>query len=171
MLFTCFGQKVALGDLQFLLLRVRRHFDDLHAVKQRAWNGLDRVGGHEEHDAAEVDRNFKIVVAEGAVLLAVEHLQHGAGRVAAEIVAHLVDFVEQEYRVHRASLFHSGDNPPRIAPIYVRRWPRISASSRTPPSDTCTNCRPTALAIARTMDVCPRRAGRRSTESGRAYPA
>ena len=52
------------------------------------------------------------MVAECAVLFAVEHLQHGAGRVAAEIVAHLVDFVEQEYRVHRASLLHAGDNPP-----------------------------------------------------------
>src|SRR5829696_6246150 len=33
---------------------------------------------------------------------------------------------------------------PGSAPMYVRRWPRISASSRTPPSDMRTNSRPVA---------------------------
>ena len=36
---------------------------------------------------------------------------------------------------------------PGSAPIYVRRWPRISASSRMPPSDTRTNFRSSELAI------------------------
>ena len=36
---------------------------------------------------------------------------------------------------------------PGSAPMYVRRWPRISASSRTPPSDSRTNLRPVARAI------------------------
>ena len=36
---------------------------------------------------------------------------------------------------------------PGIAPMYVRRWPRISASSRTPPTDRRTNLRPIAFAI------------------------
>ena len=36
---------------------------------------------------------------------------------------------------------------PGSAPMYVRRWPRISASSRTPPSDRRTNLRPVARAI------------------------
>ena len=89
------------------------NFDNLHAVKEWGGNRVDAVGGGNEHDAAEVEGQFEIVVAECAVLLAVKHLQHGAGRVAAEIMAHLVDFVEQEYRVHRASLLHAGDNPPR----------------------------------------------------------
>ena len=40
---------------------------------------------------------------------------------------------------------------PGSAPMYVRRWPRISASSRTPPSDWRTNLRPSARAID-----CPR---------------
>ncbi len=34
---------------------------------------------------------------------------------------------------------------PGIEPMYVRRWPRISASSRTPPSDMRTNLRLVAL--------------------------
>src|SRR5207249_3310728 len=36
---------------------------------------------------------------------------------------------------------------PGSAPTYVRRWPRISASSRMPPSDRRTNLRPMARAI------------------------
>ena len=34
---------------------------------------------------------------------------------------------------------------PGIEPMYVRRWPRISASSRTPPRLMRTNLRPVAL--------------------------
>src|SRR5919202_1731383 len=36
---------------------------------------------------------------------------------------------------------------PGSAPMYVRRWPRTSASSRTPPSDMRTNSRSVARAI------------------------
>ena len=39
--------------------------------------------------------------------------------------------------------------------MYVRRWPRISASSRTPPSDMRTNSRPVARAIDSPIDVLP----------------
>ncbi|MCY1535577.1 hypothetical protein D9M68_709890 [compost metagenome] len=44
------------------------------------------------------------MVAEGVVLLGVEHLEQRARRVAAEVGAQLVDFVEQEQRVARADL-------------------------------------------------------------------
>ena len=37
---------------------------------------------------------------------------------------------------------------PGSAPMYVRRWPRISASSRTPPSERRTNLRPVARAMS-----------------------
>ena len=36
---------------------------------------------------------------------------------------------------------------PGSAPMYVRRWPRISASSWTPPSEIRTNLRPSARAM------------------------
>ena len=48
---------------------------------------------------------------------------------------------------------------PGIAPMYVRRCPRNSASSRTPPSDIRSNCLPNARAIEHTeeiFDVGPR---------------
>ncbi len=44
---------------------------------------------------------------------------------------------------------------PGSAPMYVRRWPRISASSCTPPSDTRTNLRPIARAIDWPSEVLP----------------
>jgi len=49
-----------------------------------------------EHDLGEVEIGVDVVVEEGAVLVGVEDLHKGRGRVAAEIHAHLVDFVEQE---------------------------------------------------------------------------
>ena len=44
---------------------------------------------------------------------------------------------------------------PGIAPMYVRRWPRISASSRTPPTEMRTNLRSSARAIEWPSDVLP----------------
>jgi hypothetical protein len=44
---------------------------------------------------------------------------------------------------------------PGIAPMYVRRCPRISASSRTPPSDTRMNLRFVARATDLASEVLP----------------
>src|ERR1700742_258104 len=44
---------------------------------------------------------------------------------------------------------------PGSAPTYVRRWPRISASSRTPPRATRTNLRPRVRATDSPSDVLP----------------
>ena len=44
---------------------------------------------------------------------------------------------------------------PGSAPTYVRRWPRISASSCTPPSETRTNFRPSARATDSPSEVLP----------------
>ena len=44
---------------------------------------------------------------------------------------------------------------PGMAPMYVRRWPRISASSRTPPTEMRTNLRPSVRAIEWPSDVLP----------------
>ena len=44
---------------------------------------------------------------------------------------------------------------PGSAPTYVRRWPRISASSRTPPRATRTNLRPRARATDSPSEVLP----------------
>src|SRR6056297_789436 len=44
---------------------------------------------------------------------------------------------------------------PGMAPIYVRLWPLISASSRTPPSDRRANSRPVARATDLATEVLP----------------
>ena len=44
---------------------------------------------------------------------------------------------------------------PGKAPMYVRRWPRISASSRMPPSEMRWNARPSARAMERPSEVLP----------------
>ena len=44
---------------------------------------------------------------------------------------------------------------PGIAPMYVRRWPRISDSSRTPPTEMRVNLRPSVRAIDFPSDVLP----------------
>ena len=55
---------------------------------------------------------------------------------------------------------------PGIAPMYVRRWPRISASSRTPPSDRRTNLRPVARAMLFARLVLPTPGGPTKQRTG-----
>src|SRR5690606_18655922 len=49
-------------------------------------------------------RHPKIIVAERGVLLRIEHLQHGGGRIALDAAAHLVDLVEHHHAVARLGL-------------------------------------------------------------------
>ena len=99
--------QVALGDLELLLLGVAGELDHLHAVAQRRRDRLELVRGGDEEDPREVERQVEVVVAEGGVLLGVEHLEHRARRVAAEVGAHLVDLVDHQDRVVRAGVAHA----------------------------------------------------------------
>ena len=128
--FDLLGHQVALADLQLLLLSIGGHLDDLHAIQQRAGDGIDAVGGGDEHHPAQVEGQLQIVVAEGAVLLRVQHLQQAGGRIAAVVVAHLVDLVKEEHGVHRTRLLEAGNDPPRDRP-QVR--PAMTANFRLVP--------------------------------------
>ena len=79
--------------------------DDLHAVQQRLGHP-QRVGRGHEHHVGQVVVDLQIMVVELGILLRVQHLQQGRGRVAPEVLAHLVDLVEQEQRVGGAGLLH-----------------------------------------------------------------
>ena len=94
--------EVALCDLELLLLGVAGELDHLHAVAQWRRDRLELVGRGDEEDVREVERQVEVVVAEGRVLLGIEHLEHRARRVAAEVGAHLVDLVDHQDRVVRA---------------------------------------------------------------------
>ncbi|EAU45983.1 hypothetical protein R2601_26956 [Salipiger bermudensis HTCC2601] len=103
------AQQVALGDLGLLVLGVARERDDLHPVKQRPRHVV-RVRRGDEHHVRKVVLHFEIVIDEGAVLLGVEHFQHCRGRVATEVLPHLVDLVEQDERVRGLGLLQRLDD-------------------------------------------------------------
>ena len=58
----------------------------------------------------QVERQVEVVVAEGEVLLGVEHLEQGARRVAAPVGAGLVDLVDHEQRVVGAGVAHGAQD-------------------------------------------------------------
>ena len=111
--WSCFGDEVALRDAELLVLRVAGELDDVHAVEQRAGNRVERVRGADEEHLREVERQVEVVVAEVPVLLRVEHLEHRARRVAAEVGAHLVDLVDQQHRIERLGVAQRADDRPR----------------------------------------------------------
>ena len=86
--------------------------------------------------------DLEVVVAERVVLRRVQHLEQRGRRIA-------LDRRRRSCRSRRAStpdsmtpaVFSACTMRPGIEPMYVRRCPRISASSRTPPSEIRTNFR------------------------------
>ena len=102
--------EIALRDPELLVLGVAREVDDVHPVEERAGDRLELVRGADEQDLREVEREVEVVVAEARVLLGVEHLEHRARGLAAEVGAHLVDLVDEEYRVHRLGVAQRADD-------------------------------------------------------------
>src|SRR5215211_6325733 len=107
-------EQVVAGDGQLLVLGVAVQADDLHAVQQRARDGLDHVGGGDEQHVRQVQLDLEVVVPEGVVLGRVEHLEQGRGGVAAPVGTDLVDLVEQEHRVHGPGLLDGPGDPARL---------------------------------------------------------
>ena len=97
------GQQVFQSDVGFFVFGVARQTNHFHAIKQRRRDVHGVRGGH-EHDVAQVVIDFHIVVAEGVVLLRVQHLQQSAGRVATEVGAEFVNLVQQKQGVAGANL-------------------------------------------------------------------
>ena len=97
-------KEVIFRNRQLFLGSVGVQFDDFHTVDQRTRNGVEGVCGRNEHTVGEVNGEFDEVVAEILVLLAVENFEEGGCRVAVNVGAHLVHFVEEHDRVHGAAL-------------------------------------------------------------------
>ena len=102
--------QVSPGDLDLLVLGVARQLDHLHAIAQRPRDRVQHVRGADEHHLAEVERHAEIVVAEGAVLLRIQHLEQSRGRIAVEPGTELVQLVEHEHRVAGARLADALDD-------------------------------------------------------------
>ena len=100
----------ALGDLQLFLFGVAGDAQDFHAVLQGLRNGVQNVGGADEHDLGKVVFDVEIVIGEGVIELGIENFHQGGRWVAAEVHRHLVDFIENEDRVDGAGLLHHLDD-------------------------------------------------------------
>jgi hypothetical protein len=92
------------GDLKLLLGRVAGEADDLHAVAQRARNGVEHVRGSNEYHPAKVKRDREIIVAERIVLLGIEDFQERRRRIALDAGAELVDLVEHMTQLRAPAL-------------------------------------------------------------------
>ena len=98
-------QQVLLRDRDLLVLGVAGQADHFHPVEQRR-RDVHRVRRRDEHHVRQVVLDLDVVIDERVVLLGVEHLEQRRRRIAAEVHAHLVDFVEQEQRIAHADLGH-----------------------------------------------------------------
>ena len=105
--------QVAAGDVELLVDRVAGELDHLHPVAQRRRDRVEHVRGGDEDDLGEVEVEVEVVVAEGVVLGRVEDLEHRAGRIAAEVGAHLVDLVDHEDGVAGAGVAERADDRAR----------------------------------------------------------
>ena len=95
---------MALGDSQFLFGDVAGKADHFHAVEQWPGNRVEGVGGADEQHFGQVQAQVQVMVEEVDVLFRVEGLQQRRGGVALVALAHLVDLVEHDDRVHYADV-------------------------------------------------------------------
>ncbi len=65
---------------------------------------VHHVGGGDEQHLRQIERHAQVIVAEGPVLLGVEHLEQRRGGIALDARAELVDLVEHHDAVPRARL-------------------------------------------------------------------
>jgi hypothetical protein len=91
--------KVALRDLEFLALSVTRNRDHFDPVAQRFRYSLDVIRRANENNLRKIKRHIEVAVDESVILSRVEHLEQGAGRIAAKIRTDFVDLVEHKNRV------------------------------------------------------------------------
>jgi hypothetical protein len=57
-------QQVPAGDGELLLVEVARQVNDLHAVEQRARNGVELIGGADEQHLGQIEIDVQVVVVE-----------------------------------------------------------------------------------------------------------
>jgi len=110
MLLQLLGQQMLLGDLKLFLVGIAGQLNDLHTIQQRPRDSPQHVGGGDEHDAAQVNRDLQKMIPESVVLLAVKYLQQRRGGVAPHIAGQLIDLVQHQQRVHGTGAGHGIDD-------------------------------------------------------------
>ena len=91
--------------IQFLVFGVARNPDNLHAIEE--WPGnIHGVRSAHKHHIRQIVVDFEVVIIKRMILLGIEHLEHGRGRIPSVVHTHLVDFVQQKQWVSHARLGH-----------------------------------------------------------------
>ncbi len=98
------GPQVALGDGQLFFGDIAGQADHFHAIEQGPGDRVQGVGGADEQHLGQVQAQVQVVVEEVDVLFRVEGFQQRRGWVALVALAHLVDLVEHDHRVHHLDL-------------------------------------------------------------------
>src|SRR5690606_5202241 len=83
---------------------------DLQSVLKRRRYRMQNICRRDKEYVRQIVIDVKVMVAERVVLFRVENLQQSCTRVAAEIMAELIDFVEQNDRIRRSGAFHKLDD-------------------------------------------------------------
>ena len=117
------GQQVLSCDGELFDRRISVKLNDLHPVQQRLWNRVRRVCRADEQHIRQVVGDVHVVIRKGVVLLRIQNLQQGAGRIAVVGSGELVHFVQHHDRVRSAALLdpvhdsarHRADVGPPVA--------------------------------------------------------
>src|SRR5205807_10450065 len=86
--------QILLRNPQLFFFDVTIQRQDFHAVTQRGRNGIQLVGGGDEHHLRQVPVQVEVVVAERRVLRGVQHLQQRRRRIASPVSSDLVNLVK-----------------------------------------------------------------------------
>src|SRR5436309_2355282 len=82
-----------------------------HPVAKSRMDRIEQVRrGHEQH-AGEIEGYAEVMVAEGVVLLRIEHLEQGRGGIAPVIHPQLVHLIQHENRIRGSPLLDPLDDP------------------------------------------------------------
>ena len=105
-----FLHQMVLGDTELLRSGIGTKLNNLHTVKQRRSNGGGIIGSGDKQHLGQIHRKLNIMIGKGIVLLRVQRLQQCGGRVALNVVADLVNLVQQDNGVHTAAFDHCINN-------------------------------------------------------------
>ena len=101
-----FRNQVAFSDLRFFAFGITRQIQDFQAVLQRGRNRVQHIRRRNEKHLRQIVINVEIMIAERGILFRVENFQKRGGRIAAKILAELINFVKQNHRIIRSGAFH-----------------------------------------------------------------
>ena len=110
MLLELLWKHVLLCNLQLFFVRIAAKLNNLHAVAQRLRNGIQRVRRGNKQNIGQIKGQLDKMIAKRHVLLGVEHLQQSRGGISFEIIAELVDFINQHQAIAAARLLQRSDD-------------------------------------------------------------